>query len=154
MIEVVIGDPAWTAALPDAARLAEAAAVEALAGASADAGGEIAIRLADDAELEALNGRFRGQDRPTNVLSFPAGGEDRLGDIALAYGVCAREAAAHGIPLAARLQHLVVHGVLHLLGFDHVADVEAEEMEALERRVLAGLGVADPYAADAEAAGV
>jgi probable rRNA maturation factor len=153
MIEVAIGDPAWTAAAPAATSLAEAAAAAALA-TTRDAGqGTLAVLLTDDASVRSMNARFRGQDRATNVLSFPPGGVagDHLGDVALAYGVCAAEASAQGKPLAHHLQHLVVHGVLHLLGHDHQADAEAQAMEALERRVLAGLGVPDPYAAAASA---
>ncbi|HXQ47434.1 MAG TPA: rRNA maturation RNase YbeY [Caulobacteraceae bacterium] len=152
MIEVVVEDAAWTEALPDAAALAEQAATAALSGVA----GDVALLLAGDAEIQALNAQFREQDRPTNVLSFPApasaGGA--LGDIALAYGVCAAEARAQGKPLAHHLQHLVVHGVLHLLGLDHAADAEAAAMEARERRILAGLGVPDPYRAEAGAARV
>ncbi|RAK67906.1 rRNA maturation RNase YbeY [Phenylobacterium kunshanense] len=109
----------------------------------------VTILLADDEAVRDLNARFRSKDSPTNVLSFPAprNPEFHLGDIALAYGVCAREAAEQGKPLAHHLQHLVAHGVLHLLGYDHIGDDEAEAMESLERAVLAGLGVPDPYAA-------
>ena len=84
----------------------------------------------------------------TNVLSFPAAAnpEGHLGDISLAYGVCAREAAEQGKSLSNHLQHLVAHGVLHLLGYDHIEDGDAEVMETLERQILAGLGVPDPYA--------
>ena len=99
--------------------------------------------------MRELNRDFRKKDAPTNVLSFPAppNPERHLGDIALAFGVCAREAAEQRKPLAHHLQHLTVHGVLHLLGYDHIGDDEAEAMEGLERAVLAGLGVPDPYAA-------
>jgi probable rRNA maturation factor len=117
--------------------------------ATAPPGGEhLVVLLTDDAAVRELNGRFRGQDKPTNVLSFPAAAnpEGHLGDLALAYGVCAREAAEQGKTLAAHLQHLVAHGVLHLLGYDHMTEPEAREMEDLERAVLAGLGIADPYA--------
>jgi probable rRNA maturation factor len=111
--------------------------------------GSLTLLLTDDATVRDLNARFRQQDKPTNVLSFPAlPNPDRfLGDVALAYGVCAREANEQGKPLAHHLQHLVAHGVLHLLGYDHMSDVEAAEMEGLERVVLAGLGVPDPYPA-------
>jgi probable rRNA maturation factor len=111
-----------------------------------------------DAEVHALNREWRGRDKPTNVLSFPmlARGELAalapdgppvlLGDIALAHETCAREAAQKGIALADHAAHLIVHGLLHLAGHDHVAsDEEAEAMEALERRILAKLGIADPY---------
>jgi probable rRNA maturation factor len=118
---------------------------------------EISLVLADDAMVRDLNGRYRGQDKPTNVLSFatlddeddisPADGPLMLGDVIVAFETTAREAASEGKSLAAHLSHLVVHGVLHLLGYDHQDDAEAEEMEAAERSILAGLGIADPYAA-------
>ena len=143
MIDIEIEDPAWSAALPDPEAVALPAAEAAL-----EARGGVTILLTDDDSVAELNERFRGKAGPTNVLSFPApdNPEDHLGDIALAYGVCAREAAEQGKPLAHHLQHLVAHGVLHLLGYDHLTEAEAEEMEALERRILAGLGVPDPYA--------
>jgi probable rRNA maturation factor len=107
----------------------------------------LVVLLTDDAAVQDLNARFRGKDKPTNVLSFPAAEnpERHLGDVALGYGVCAREADEQGKRLAHHLQHLVVHGVLHLLGFDHMSDDEAEAMEGLERLVMAGLGAPDPY---------
>lgn len=110
----------------------------------------LTLLLTDDGSVRALNAQFRGQDKPTNVLSFPAppNPEQHLGDVALAYETCAREAAEQGKPLSHHLQHLVAHGVLHLLGYDHMSDPEAEEMEAIERTVLASLGVPDPYAAE------
>ena len=144
MIDIEIEDEAWTAALPDAAAVVERAAHAGLQGPEA----ELTVLLTDDATIQDLNARFRGKDAPTNVLSFPAPETARphLGDIALAYGVCAREAAEQGKTLAAHLQHLVAHGVLHLLGYDHQTEAEAEAMEALERAILAGIGIADPYA--------
>jgi probable rRNA maturation factor len=143
VIDIEVEDPAWSAALPEPETVVLPAAEAAL-----DARGGVTILLTDDDSVAALNERFRGKAGPTNVLSFPApdNPEDHLGDIALAYGVCAREAAEQGKPLAHHLQHLVAHGVLHLLGYDHLTEAEAEEMEALERRILAGLGVPDPYA--------
>ena len=149
MIEATVEDPAWTTAVPSAVALAERAAAAALA----DGSVEVAILLTGDAEVQALNARFRGQNTPTNVLSFPAaaGVAGGLGDIALAYGVCADEARAQAKPLADHLQHLVVHGALHLLGLDHADEAGAEAMEAQERSILAGLGVPDPYAARAGA---
>lgn len=153
MIEVEIEDNAWTAALPDAKALVVKAAEAVMAApspSSPQGGGDITILLADDAAVEALNGQFRGKPVPTNVLSFPAPATaaPHLGDIALAFGVCAREAQAQDKPLAHHLLHLTTHGVLHLLGYDHETDADAEVMEALERDILAGLGVPDPYAAE------
>jgi probable rRNA maturation factor len=118
---------------------------------------EAVLKLSDDAEVRALNRQFRGQDKPTNVLSFPSGddwpaGEDEddgaalpLGDIIIALETVEREAAALDKPLRHHLAHLVVHGILHLFGFDHLEDEEAEEMEQLERQVLAQLGIPSPY---------
>lgn len=161
MIDVVIEDGAWTAAAPEAEVIVLAAAEAALRegplphSAFGTAPHEeehpgLVILLTDDAAVRELNARFRGKDAPTNVLSFsaPPNPERHLGDVALAYGVCAREAAEQGKPLERHLQHLVVHGVLHLLGYDHMSDDEAEAMEGLERIVLAGLGTPDPYRTD------
>lgn len=119
-------------------------------------GAEACVVLADDAVLRALNRSYRGKDAPTNVLSFPfrcpapAGGEARhLGDVVLAVETIRNEAAEQGIAPVHHLQHLVVHGLLHLLGFDHDTTARAEAMERLEAQILATLGIADPYA-DAE----
>jgi probable rRNA maturation factor len=146
MIAVRVGDKAWTRALPDAAAIAKAAAHATLKDARIRAG--LAVLLADNASLSSLNGRFRGKDGPTNVLAFPppAGERENLRDIALAFGVCAREAGEQDKPLADHLSHLVVHGVLHLIGYDHRDPGEAESMEAKERELLARMGIADPYA--------
>lgn len=143
MIEVEIEDEAWTAAVPDAVAVVERAAAVALGAVE----GDVVVLLTDDAAVHDLNLRFRDRDRPTNVLSFPAAesAAPHLGDLVLALGVCAAEAAAQGKSLADHLTHLTVHGVLHLLGRDHVEEVEAEAMEAEERTLLASLGVADPY---------
>lgn len=148
MIDLEVEDPAWTKALPDAGALALATAEATLASEGA-VGEGVSLLLTDDAALCDLNRRFRQQDKPTNVLAFPAPQnlERFLGDVALAYGVCAREASEQGKPLAHHLQHLVAHGVLHLLGYDHETDAQAAEMEDLERAVLAGLGIPDPYLA-------
>lgn len=109
---------------------------------------DLTILLTDDETVRDLNARFRSKDSATNVLSFPAHdtAQGHLGDIAMAYGVCAREASEQNKPLAAHLQHLVAHGVLHLVGYDHEDDAEAEVMEDLERQILATLGLPDPYA--------
>lgn len=144
-VEVEIEDEAWTAALPDAEGFVLQAARAALGDRSA---GGLAILLTDDETIRDLNARFRAKDAPTNVLAFPAGRnpEGALGDVALAFGVCEREARAQGKPLADHLRHLVIHGVLHLIGYDHQEDAEAKAMESRERELLAGLGVSDPYA--------
>ena len=143
MIEVEIEDASWTAALPDAVAVVERAAAAALGSVE----GDVVVLLTDDAAVHDLNGRFRDRDQPTNVLSFPAAesAAPHLGDLVLAFGVCAAEAGAQGKTLADHLTHLTIHGVLHLLGRDHVEDAEAEAMEAEERTLLASLGVADPY---------
>ena len=148
-IAVEVEDAGWTARLPKVEALAEQAARAALDAVDADGEGEIVVLLTNDAEVQALNARFRAKDAPTNVLSFPAPetAVGSLGDIALALGVCTREAGEQGKALAFHLQHLVAHGVLHLLGYDHEEDAEAEAMEALERAVMARLGAPDPYAA-------
>ncbi len=115
-------------------------------------GGDVSLCLADDAALRALNLRWRGIDKPTNVLSFPSAPPDRLrgattlGDIALAYETLAREADDLGVSLADHYRHLLAHGFLHLIGYDHETDAEAERMEAMETKILARLGAADPYA--------
>jgi len=120
---------------------------------------EVSVKFTDDDEVRTLNRDYRGKDKPTNVLSFPmleadlleqmvaaGAGEALLGDIVLARGVCAREAEEKRIPIDDHACHLVVHGTLHLLGYDHVdSDEEAEAMEETERRALAALGIADPY---------
>jgi len=145
-VEVEVEDEAWSEALSDVEPLATRAAIAALGAAA----GTVAILLTDDDTVRDLNVRFRGKDRPTNVLSFPAAPMPGtklppLGDIVLAFGTCAAEAATQGKTLRDHLAHLVVHGVLHLLGRDHEDDAEAEAMEAEERSILAGLGIADPY---------
>ncbi len=147
MIEVEIEAAAWTAALPAASAVVERAASAALDSVA----GDIVVLLTDNAAVQELNARFRGRDRPTNVLSFPAAesAAPHLGDLVLAFGVCAAEAEAQGKSLADHLSHLTVHGVLHLLGRDHEDEAEAESMEAEERAILASLGVADPYRTDA-----
>jgi probable rRNA maturation factor len=118
---------------------------------------ELSVRLAGDEEVHALNAKWRGRDRPTNVLSFPMseagelsdssgpGPELMLGDIVLARGVCVREAEEKAIPLERHAAHLMVHGTLHLLGYDHGDESAAADMEAREVRALARLGIADPY---------
>ena len=125
-------------------RWAEAA----LSGRRADV--ELAIRVVDEAESAELNSHYRGKIGPTNVLSFPAELPPGvplpvLGDLVICAPVVLREAREQGKPAESHWAHLVVHGCLHLLGFDHEAEAEAEAMESLERRILAGLGLPDPY---------
>jgi probable rRNA maturation factor len=150
VIEVEIEDEAWLAAAPDAPQIVVSAAGAALKISHREAVGDLVVLMADDDAVAALNARFRGKAGPTNVLSFPAPSnpQGHLGDIALAYGVCAREAAEQGKTLRQHLAHLTAHGVLHLLGYDHETDREAEAMEALERSILETLGVPDPYACE------
>nr|WP_297460282.1 rRNA maturation RNase YbeY [uncultured Halomonas sp.] len=112
---------------------------------------ELTVRLVDDAESRTLNRDYRGKDASTNVLSFPfeaPPGVDvpLLGDLVICHGVVAREAAEQGKPLNHHYAHMVVHGTLHLLGYDHMEDDEAERMERLEREILAAVGIPDPYA--------
>ena len=109
--------------------------------------GEVAVLLTDDDEMQRLNAQFRAKDKPTDVLSFPADGRDApfLGDLAIGYTYSAKDAESMGKSLPDHLSHLLIHGYLHLLGYDHTNDENAEEMEALERRALASLGIADPY---------
>lgn len=123
----------------------QAAAEAARRAAKLPAKRRITILLADDARLKALNHDFRGKRKPTNVLSFPSDAADYAGDVALAYGVTKAEARKAKKPLADHARHLVVHGVLHLAGYDHMTDADAGVMEPLETRILAKLGMANPY---------
>ena len=142
MIEVEIDDEAWLS-VTDVEDLVEEAARLAL-----NEAGVVTVSLTDDETVADLNQRFRGKAGPTNVLSFPTAETARpfLGDVILAHGACTREAAEQGKSIADHLRHLVIHGVLHLLGHDHIQDDQAEAMEARERTLLAKLGVPDPYA--------
>ena len=150
-IDIIIDSPLWNSvpSLEIALRRAIAAAAPPQV-----ANAEIAIVLTDDQSIRALNRQWRDHDNATNVLSFPAGGQDRadgapilLGDIVIAYETTANEAEAEGKSFLHHLSHLAVHGFLHLVGYDHESHDDAETMEGLERRILARLGVPDPYAA-------
>ncbi len=151
--DVLVGDDEWNA-VDDLEALVLAAADAAYDGPPAT----VSILLENDAAVRVLNATWRGKDKATNVLSFPSATPDipgaprHLGDIALAYGTLVREAETEGKPLAHHLQHLVVHGMLHLAGMDHMTADEADAMETRERTILAGLGVPDPYAAGDEGA--
>ena len=145
--EILVADVAWQAVaglerLPALLR-------STLVAAGAPETSAFSLWLGTDAEVRTLNRRYRGKDRPTNVLSFPAAAQPQaqgtIGDIILAYGTCAREAGELGIAVGDHACHLAVHGLLHLLGHDHGQDLEAVVMERLETRVLAEAGIADPH---------
>ena len=165
MLDVALdADPDWDSM--NWAQLAHSAATSAIAESAFPQLGsgprtvELGVRLTNDEEVRALNAQWRGKDKPTNVLSFPLaeadelddsgadGPELMLGDIVLAHGVCASEAADKAISITAHASHLLVHGTLHLLGYDHGDDAAAADMEAREVRALARLGIADPYAGE------
>jgi probable rRNA maturation factor len=157
-IEIVRHSELWDSIEVSGDTLSRAAlAAFAASSAAPDAPREVTLVLTDDDEMRELNRTWRGKDSSTNVLSFPVGepvgeahGEPSpLGDIVLAGEAVIEEAKVKGIPAADHAAHLVVHGMLHLLGFDHERDADAERMESLETKVLAGLGIADPYAGDA-----
>ena len=164
LVDTVIEDDRWEAFGLDP--LADRAVRAALAALDLPAEGfTLCLMGCDDARIRVLNGDFRGKAKPTNVLSWPSeergsddeGGQperpepgtpddpDSLGDIAISYDTCAAEAADAGKPMADHVTHLVVHGLLHLLGYDHIRDGDAALMEATERRILAQLGLSDPY---------
>ncbi len=160
-LAVTVECPGWHAAVVDLERLTDAAVTAAVAGAHADGGGrlglaaavavELGVVFADDARVQALNRDYRRMDVPTNVLAFenvdppPPGEPWQLGDVIMAFETCRTEAAGRGIALADHAAHLVVHGVLHLFGYDHLDDGDARRMEGLETRVLSTLGIDDPY---------
>lgn len=164
LVDCVIEDTRWEAAGLDAlAHTATRATLAALG--LPDAGLSLVVMGCDDARIATLNADFRAKPQPTNVLSWPAwdlsaeaeGGApeapevgtpeepEALGDIAIAWETCAREAAEAGKPMADHVTHLLIHGLLHCLGYDHIRDSDAEVMEALEVRILASLGLPDPY---------
>ena len=152
-IALAIPCAAWASAVPEIERLSLAAALLALKSAPVPADAELSIVLTDDTEIRALNRAWRGLDTPTNVLSFAGddtpgvpGAQVLLGDVVVAYETARREVEeGAAASLADHLAHLIVHGVLHLLGHDHEDDTEAEAMERLEIQLLAELGVPDPY---------
>ena len=136
-----------------AERAVRAAIAQSRHSALAERDAEVSVKFTSDEEVRALNARWRGKDKATNVLSFPMAEADALaqapmlGDIVLAHGVCAAEAADKQVPVETHAAHLVVHGALHLLGYDHeTSDAEAELMEETERNALESIGIADPYA--------
>ncbi len=167
-VDVLIESPSWEKAEPAAEAVVREAVLRAAAATDVgEASAEVAVLLCDDATIAALNAQWRGREEPTNVLSFPAppasdlptsdpslsgpAASDpsvpvHLGDIAIACETVVREAREQGRMVSQHLAHLAVHGFLHLLGYDHQTEREAEHMEALERDILATLGISDPYA--------
>ena len=153
-VEVSVPCPAWQPECPDAETLALGAARLALQREEAPVGSVVDVTLADDETQRTLNRTWRSKDAPTNVLAFPAadraaphppGAPLLLGDVVLAFETVSREAVEQRKPFADHLRHLVVHGVLHLLGHDHIEDRDAAAMEAREIAILAELGVPNPY---------
>lgn len=156
-VEVVERAGGWTALGPLAGKIREAALATSSAARAdgADCTGSVVIALSDAAEVRSLNAAYRGKDSPTNVLSFPVAASLRssdpsrpLGDVILSFETVVAEARERGVSAVDHLQHLVVHGLLHLAGYDHEADAEAARMERLESRVMLSLGVSDPYVVD------
>jgi probable rRNA maturation factor len=166
LVDLVVVEPAWSEALPEIEALANTAARLALEGAGLDpARWSLCLLACDDTRIAALNNDFRGRAAPTNVLSWPAfelaprhpgalpappphagsGPRQPLGDVAIALQTMRREAEDRAIPLKNHAIHLILHGSLHLLGFDHVTEEDAEMMERIETRALARIGVTDPY---------
>ena len=162
-LDLVIEDGGWDAPALEALAREACAAVAARLDLPEDC--EVVLLACDDARIAALNAEFRGKPKATNVLSWPSqdlapeepggipfppegdfpGAPPALGDIALAWETCRAEAEAAGLPLASHLRHLIVHGMLHLLGYDHETDADAERMECLEIEILDAMGVANPY---------
>ncbi len=148
VVDIVEESGLW-AAYPDVGNVVRKA-IEAAATFESESG-EVAVMLTDDATIQQLNAQWRGMDKPTNVLSFPASDvtaaqDGHLGDIAIAFETVSREAGAENKAFFDHLAHLAIHGYLHLIGFDHETDDEASRMESLETRILASLAIADPYA--------
>ena len=155
LVELALEEPGWTEALPDLEALASAAVRLALEAAGLDpADWSVAVLACSDTRIAGLNAAFRERAQPTNVLSWPAfapplppapAPRTHLGDIAIALGTVSREAHSAGIPLKDHATHLILHGCLHLIGYDHDTDSAADMMEGLERRALARIGIPDPY---------
>lgn len=144
-LDLRISEPLWSERIPDLNSICQ----DALNAAATEQGatGEVSVLLTDDTEIQALNKQWRAKDKPTDVLSFPADPMDTpfLGDIAIALGVTQSDAKTRNLTLPQHLSHLLIHGLLHLLGYDHKDDTEAAEMEAMEIVALASLGWPDPY---------
>jgi probable rRNA maturation factor len=152
IIDILVQSPLWRE--QRSARAVIRRAIAAAANAAPTSQAELAVVLTDDSAIRVLNRNWRGKDAPTNVLSFPStapssAAHRHLGDIVIAYETCAREAQAEGKPFRDHLAHLAVHGFLHLLGYDHITDAQANVMENLEISVLRQMKVPDPYIARA-----
>jgi probable rRNA maturation factor len=151
-IDIAVEAEGWRS-FEDPAELAETVIGQTIvqSGVKIADGAEVSLVLCDDAFIAELNRKWRRRDEATNVLAFPSGGPIAstpvLGDIVIAYETASKEAEEAGRPLRDHVAHLMAHGFLHLIGYDHIADADAETMEALERSVLSRLGIADPYAA-------
>lgn len=144
-LDLRIADDAWSEAIAELAKVCQTALNAGAA--QKQASGEVSLLLTNDAEIQTLNREWRSKDKPTDVLSFPASELDApfLGDIAVSLGVTRKDAAAREIGLDQHLSHLLIHGLMHLLGHDHKDDTQADEMESLEIAALASLGWPDPY---------
>lgn len=148
-VEAIVEDDRWTASLADDPAALAAACAHALCVELGRGSVEAAILFADDARVRDLNARFRGKDEPTNVLAFPTGERTgHAGDVVLGFETVRSEAAAADLSLRDRTAHMIVHGLAHLLGFDHHTDDDAAAMETIEARALSRLGVNDPYLDD------
>jgi probable rRNA maturation factor len=152
LIDIEIEDERWLKSLDDAYAIVNRAIAATLKATDFDVEADLVVLLCDDAEMRSLNREFRKKDQATNVLSFPAplefqikGEMAHLGDIALGFETCLHEAKSQNKPLQNHLSHLCIHGCLHLLGYDHEDEHEAQIMENLERQILAQLGIDDPY---------
>jgi probable rRNA maturation factor len=145
-IDIAVRYGAWVAALPNIETLTKKAVIQIIMGLDGPKSGELSIALVNDAEIQALNRDYRGKDRPTNVLSFHNDGPaPLLGDIVLAFETVQREAADKFVSIEDHTAHLIIHGFLHLQGYDHATDEKAAEMEALEIAALAALNIDNPY---------
>jgi probable rRNA maturation factor len=154
LVDIEVEHDDWLDVLPDAPQLIQTAIEATFAHLETSQQADIVVLLTDDAEMKDLNKQYRQKNAPTNVLSFPApkiaGVTDiaHLGDMALGLETCVREAKEQNKTLANHVTHLSIHGALHLLGYDHMVEAEAQEMEDLERDVLKSLNIADPYLTD------